>query len=132
MNQSLRALCLLLCFAGLWTTGCNNNGNKNNDQQAAALHRPPFAPLTDSLSGDKVADKAGLYFRRAELLSRNNLHELALKDYQQAWKLNPDELTGFHYPSTLSILGQTPHPPPLLHNSQQNFPSRSSFPPLLQ
>ena len=125
MNQSLRTLCLLLCFSGLWTAGCDNIGNNNNDQQAAVLHRPPFAPLTDSLSGDKVGDKAGLYFRRAELLSRNNLHELALKDYQQSWKLHPDELTGSRYASTLSILGQTGQAIRLLQDCRQKFPSGS-------
>lgn len=125
MNLSLRTLCLLLCLAGLWTTGCMNNESKNNDQQAAVLHRPPFASLTDSISVDKAADKAGLYFRRAELLSRSNLHELALKDYQQSWKLNPNEVTGFRYASTLSILGQTGQAIRLLQDCRQKFPSAS-------
>jgi tetratricopeptide (TPR) repeat protein len=131
MNNSLRTLSLLLCFVGLWTAGCNNNGGKNNDQQAAVLYRQPFAPLTDSLSTDKAGDKAGLYFRRAELLARNNLHELALKDYQQSWKLDPNEETGFRYASTLSILGQIGQAIRLLQDCQQKFPSNPSFPSLL-
>jgi tetratricopeptide (TPR) repeat protein len=131
MNVSLRILCVLFGLTGLWTAGCNNNGSKSNDQQSAVLARPPFAPLTDSLSMDKVPDKAGIYFRRAELLSRNNLHELAAKDYQLSWKLNPDELTGLRYASTLSILGQTAQAIRLLKDCEQKFPASSSFPTLL-
>ncbi|HEY4290993.1 MAG TPA: tetratricopeptide repeat protein [Puia sp.] len=131
MNKSLWTLCLLFCFAGFWTAGCNNNGSDNNDQQAAVLHRQPFLPLTDSLSRNQAGDKAGLYFRRGELLARNNLHELALKDYQQSWKLNPNELTGLRYASTLSILSQTGQAIKLLQDCQQKFPSNTSFPSLL-
>lgn len=127
MNNSLRTLCLLFCFGGLWTAGCNNNGNKDNDQQSAILHQQPYSPLTDSLSLNTPVDKADLYFRRAELLARNNLHELALKDYQQSWKLSPDEVTGFRYASTLSILGQTGQAIQLLQDCQQKFPSNTTF-----
>ena len=126
MNRSLRAICLLLCFAGPWVAGCNNHGN-NNDKQDAVLSRLPYASLTDSLSGDKVTDKAGLYFRRAELLSRNNLHELAVRDYRRSWDLQPDELTGFRYASTLAIIGQMTPAIRLLQDCQQRFPDNTSF-----
>jgi len=131
MNNSLRTLCLLFCFAGLWIAGCNNNSTSKNDQQTAVLHRQPFLPLTDSLSQSNAGDKAGLYFRRGELLARSNLHELALKDYQQSWKLAPEEFTGFRYASTLSILGQTGQAIRLLQDCQQKFPANTSFSSLL-
>ncbi|MBS1659427.1 MAG: tetratricopeptide repeat protein [Bacteroidetes bacterium] len=128
MKQSLQALLFLLCL-GHWITGCNNNTNKN--QEAAALNRPPYAPLTDSLSNASTADKPGLYFRRAELLSRNNLHELATKDYQNSWELKPDELTGYRYASTLSILGQSNQAVRLLQDCQKKFPDNPAFSSLL-
>ena len=100
MNQSLRNLLTMLwigcAIAGI--QGCNNNNNNPDDKKAqeisAALHRPPFSPLTDSLDQHQGTDMAGLYFRRAELLSRNDLHELAADDYQKSWDLRPDEVTG--------------------------------------
>src|SRR5882757_1040955 len=106
MNQPFRTLFILFCFSGFLTTGCNNPGNKKDEDQAAFLHNPPFASITDSIrrASPGKADsstRAELYFRRAELLSRNNLHELAAADYQMAWGLKPDEATGLRYSSTL-------------------------------
>lgn len=130
MNKSLRACSLLLCLSGMWMTSCNNNANRT-DQLATVLKRPPYAPLTDSLNNDKGEGKAGLYFRRAELLSRNNLHELAQKDYESSWKLQPDELTGFRYASNLTITGQLPQAIRLLKDCVQKYPGNSAFPAML-
>ena len=89
--------------------GCHNNNHDDKKAQevSAVLHRPPFGPLTDSLDQHQGDDVAGLYFRRAELLSRNDLHELAADDYQKSWGLRPDEVTGLRYASTLTIIGHT-------------------------
>ena len=133
MNVSLRTLCLLfgITIIGCPIAGCHNNQNKDDDQQAAILSHPPYSSLTDSLSKDKVTDKAGIYFRRAELLSRNNLHELAVKDYQRSWEIVPDEYTATRYASTLAILGQTSQAIRLLTDCQQRFPGNPSFPAML-
>lgn len=116
-------------------SGCHDHQNKeatSKDQEAAAvLHRFPFAPLTDSLDQHEGTDTAGLYFRRAELLSRNNLPELAVNDYRQSWDLRPDEAAGLRYASTLTILGQTAKAIQLLQDCHQKFPSNSSFPEML-
>ncbi len=112
------------------TISCNNQGRKEDDQ-AAVLHRPPFAPLTDSLLQAKNAGAAGLYFRRAELLSRNNFHELAAEDYRRSWDLSPEELTGFRYASTLSIIGQPDRAVQLLQDCEKKYPSNPSFPSML-
>ena len=99
MKHFLRTLFLLAAAAGP-LAGCHNDGNKKADEQAAVLHSPPFAALTDSLLSVKDNDAAGLYFRRAELLTKANLHELAAADYHRSWEINPDELTGYRYAST--------------------------------
>jgi tetratricopeptide (TPR) repeat protein len=131
MNQPFRTLFILVFLTGFLTTGCNNPGNKKDDE-AAVLHNPPFASLTDSIhqAGPGKADsstRAELYFRRAERLSRNNLHELAAADYQMAWGLKPDEATGLRYSSTLSIIGQTQKVIQLLKECHRLFPSNSAF-----
>ena len=123
MNVSLRNLSLLFGIIGCCIAGCHNKKAGQDDQQAAILSHPPYASLTDSLSRDKVTDKASIYFRRAELLSRNNLHELAVKDYQRSWEMVPDEYTATRYASTLVILGQTSQAIHLLTDCQQRFPS---------
>jgi tetratricopeptide (TPR) repeat protein len=132
MNQPFRTLFILVCFSGFLTSGCNNPGNKKDEDQAAFLHNPPFASITDSIrrAGPGKADtatRAELYFRRAELLSRNNLHELAAADYQMAWGLKPDEATGLRYSSTLSITGQTQKAIQLLKECRHRFPSNTGF-----
>src|ERR1700761_7801653 len=106
MNNTPRTLFLLICCAALLNTGCNNHDNKKEDGQAAILHQMPFAPVTDSIDRAKDNRTAGLYFRRGELLSRANKHELAAEDFKRSWDLAPEELTGFRYASTLAIIGQ--------------------------
>jgi tetratricopeptide (TPR) repeat protein len=131
MKQFLRSLSLVICCAGLLTTGCNNGSDTKEKTAAIVLSRPPYALLTDSLRDAKGPASAGLYFRRADLLSRNNQHELAAKDFKSSWELQPDEMTGFRYASTLSIIGQTEQAIRLLKDCQRRFPSNSTFPDML-
>jgi len=131
MNRSFRTLLLLVSSTGILISGCKTPGHKKDDE-AAVLHNPPFASITDSIrqAGPGKTDsstKAELYFRRAERLSRNNLHELAAADYQMAWELNPDEATGLRYSSALSITGQTEKAIRLLTECRQRFPSNAGF-----
>jgi tetratricopeptide (TPR) repeat protein len=111
--------------------GCTNPGNKQEEARQAILHRPPFAPLTDSLLQHKSTDEAGLYFRRAELLSHNDQHELAAGDYSKSWDLQPAEMTGFRYASTLTIIGQTAKAIQLLQDCRKKFPANTAFPGML-
>jgi tetratricopeptide (TPR) repeat protein len=122
---------LFLVIGALLMTGCSNNSDTQTDQQAAVLHHPPYAPLTDSLARAKGDDAAGLYFRRGELLSHNNLHELAAEDYRRSWELRPAEETGFRYASTLSIIGQADRAIRLLKECEKNFPADPAFPSML-
>ena len=111
--------------------GCTNPGNKQEEARQAILHRPPFAPLTDSLLQHNSTDEASLYFRRAELLSHNDQHELAADDYDHSWDLQPEEMTGFRYASTLTILGKTGKAIQLLQDCRKKFPANTAFPGML-
>jgi tetratricopeptide (TPR) repeat protein len=111
--------------------GCTNPGNKQEEARQAILHSPPFAPLTDSLLQHKSTDEASLYFRRAELLSHNDRHELAADDYSKSWDLQPAEMTGFRYASTLTIIGQTAKAIQLLQDCRKKFPANTAFPGML-
>jgi len=130
MNHSLQSLFVAACCACLLSTGCNNQGDANGER-SAILNYPPYAALTDSIRQAKGPNAAGLYFRRAELLSRNNKHELAADDYRQSWQINPDEATGFRYASTLSIIGQTNKAIRVLEDCRRRYPSNTAFPSML-
>ena len=125
------ALSIMVSLA-LMLSSCSDSPAKN-DESAAILKQPPFAVLTDSIREAKSAssEAARLYFKRAEQLSQNNLHELALADYRKSWELQPAESTGLQYASTLSILGQTDAAIRLLQKCREQFPSNANFSNLL-
>ncbi len=135
MNQSfkssLRRLCLIGCCAGIFFLSCKGPKEKKDNDIDSILQRPPFAALTDSIRQTAPDSAASLYLRRADLLSRNNLHEIATEDYKKAWTLRPEEETGLRYASTLSITGRTDEAIKLLQECLKKFPSNSSFPSLL-
>jgi tetratricopeptide (TPR) repeat protein len=130
MKRFAWTLSLAVALLGSWTTGCNNHSEKQ-DKQTAILHHAPYLPITDSLDRAKGDEAAGLYYRRAELLSHNNLHELAVDDYRHAWDLRPDEMTGFRFATTLSIIGQADRAAQLLKDCEKKFPDNPSFPAML-
>lgn len=131
MNKSLGTALLLICYMVISGTACKGPADKEDTASGAVLKQPPFARLTDSILQTKTADAAGLYLRRGELLSRNNLHELAVEDYKRSWELAPQETTGLHFASTLTILGRTDNAISLLKECIQKFPENTSFPGLL-
>jgi len=126
MNNVLRTLFLAMCCSGLLCAGCNNQDNGNNDR-TAILHHTPYAALTDSIRQANGPSAASLYFKRAELLSRNNKHELAADDYRHSWQLDPNEMTGLRYASTLSIIGQINPAIQLLQDCRRRYPSNLNF-----
>lgn len=141
MNRSRRSPIFILpaiSFAiltiglGIFFVACKGPADKNDDG-TAILEHPPFATLTDSIRQSKSApgETAALYLRRGDLLSQNNLHELAADDYRRSWELQPAEITGVHYASALSILGHTDAAIRLLQNCREKFPSNTSFPGML-
>ena len=117
----------LLLSIGLLMTACNGHDKNAGKEAASILKNPPYAALTDSIRRSGGEEKAGLYYRRAELLSRNDLHELAAADFQKAWELHPDEATGLRYASTLTIISQLQDAIRLLKECRQKFPANQSF-----
>ena len=96
---------------------------KDADRTAILTH-PPYSTLTDSIQNHLGADQAGLYFKRAELLSHNNQHELAATDYGRSWDLRPDEGTAARYAATLTIIGQLGRPSIFCKTAAEKFPVR--------
>jgi len=130
-DQSLRNLLILFCCAIAGLTACNGSGNGSDVDRAAILTLPPYSFLTDSIQHHLSTDQAGLYFRRAELLSHNDQHELAAADYSRSWDLRPDEMTAARYASTLTILGRTGKAIRFLQDCRQKFPANTNFPAML-
>lgn len=130
-DHSLRTLFVSFCCVLVGMTACNGSGNGGGADRSAILTLPPYALLTDSLRHQLSADQAGLYFRRAELLSHNDQHELAAADYGRSWDLRPDEMTGERYASTLTIIGQTGKAIRFLKECRQKFPANTNFPAML-
>jgi tetratricopeptide (TPR) repeat protein len=129
MNKPKKLIFIFLFFTGLGLTVCRSPTNKLPDDPEAILARLPFAPITDSLR--KFPENAELYFRRAEMLSKNDFHEIALDDYKKSWSLSPIEETGLRYASELSISGRPADVVLLTQQAISIFPSNREFKRLL-
>ncbi|HZE86141.1 MAG TPA: tetratricopeptide repeat protein [Puia sp.] len=133
MNKSsgpgsfLLPLCRIGLIAGILFLSCKGPHNRKDAGNESILAMPPFVSLTDSIRHSDPGGLAGLYFRRAELLSKNNFHEIAANDYQRSWELRPEENTGLRYAATLSITGRTVDAVSLLQDCLKKFPGNSSF-----
>lgn len=73
-------------LAALIFASCNDEDATPIDE---ALSSAPYAPITDSIKKDP--SNADLYFRRAVLLNRNDLPELAVADFRKAWERTKEE-----------------------------------------
>lgn len=118
----------ILIFS-VFSGGCNGSGNKDGDEASALLQNLPYTALSDSIR--RFPGNAGLYFRRAILLSQNKAHELALADYKKSWELAPNEETGLRYAAGLSITGRPVEKIRLLQDCIQKFPNEPAFERLL-
>jgi tetratricopeptide (TPR) repeat protein len=117
----------LVCLALTFVYSCDTPATKKEKEIEKILGHFPYAPITDSIRQAPPAQQAALYFRRAELLARNDLHELAALDFNRSWKLQPDETTGFRYASTLSIIGHTGEAISLLEDCHRRYPANTGF-----
>ena len=89
------------------------------------LEKAPFAALTDSISNNRK--DAGIYFRRGELLSQNNQHELAYSDYKKSWELQTDENTAIAYVANMFMLGKSDEALSFLKVCVRKFPNNPLF-----
>jgi len=129
MKKEGRLIFLILFCQGLLLSGCRNSSEKKEGDTESILENPPYSAITDSIR--KFPDDAALYFRRAELLSKNNIHEIAIGDYKKSWELDPEETTGLRFASDLSIAGRPQDAMKFLQNAVQHFPSSKEFKRLL-
>ncbi|HLK30576.1 MAG TPA: tetratricopeptide repeat protein [Puia sp.] len=118
----------ILVLAILGSAACNFSDKKKNNADDV-LNQPPFATLTDSIK--RFPDNALLYFKRAELLSQNNFHEVANSDYKKSWELKEDAQIALRYASNLSIIGKEKEAIQLLQSCIQKFPDENGFKRLL-
>jgi len=109
----------VLSFCVIVLAACNNNTDKN------ILATTPFAGITDSI--ERFPKNADLLFRRAELLSQNNQHEMATADYKKAWELNPREDIAMGYISNLFLTDQPQKAVALLEEASKKFPGNPEF-----
>ncbi|HEV8282768.1 MAG TPA: tetratricopeptide repeat protein [Chitinophagaceae bacterium] len=68
-------------------TNCGNNNDSSPYEEL--LSRPPYANLTDSIHQNSSDPE--LYYRRGNLLFKNNNNPPALADFRKAWSLNKNE-----------------------------------------
>lgn len=78
---------LLICFTFISLLFACNNEEVSPYQ--ATLGNPPYKEITDSIKDDP--GNVALYARRGGMLNKNELPELALKDFKKAWELSGEE-----------------------------------------
>lgn len=81
----MHKLILALAFVTA-VTGC---GNTSGSEEEKILSQPPYDRISDSIQD--IPTDAGLYYRRGTLLYSNEQINLAKKDLQTAWQLQPRE-----------------------------------------
>ena len=123
LSKVLQGLLVISALAG----ACNQFDKKDGKVvlDKGILEKAPFAPLTDSV-GDYPKDP-GIYFRRGELLTQNNQHELAYLDYKKSWDLKTDENTAIAFISNMFMLGKTEEGLGLLKVCVRKFPANPVF-----
>jgi tetratricopeptide (TPR) repeat protein len=138
MNRPIFGVLPWLCGIGLLMSSafpsCTGRGGSASPGADSVLHHPPYSALTDSIGQAKISDPAGLaglYFRRGELLSQNNLHEMAGEDYRKSLDLHGDEATTLRYSQTLWITGHSNGAIRVLKEGMAKFPGNGNFPRLL-
>lgn len=114
-NSFIFGICLIVLAA------CGGSDQPAN----SLLNKAPYKGLTDSIA--RFPDDADLYKKRAVLLSLNNKHELATADYQQAWKMAPDENTGQEFVANLLLVNQPLEAVALLKECTIKFPENPEF-----
>ncbi|HYE56101.1 MAG TPA: tetratricopeptide repeat protein, partial [Chitinophagaceae bacterium] len=112
--NTLRWLAAIILLAG-----CNTN------ERHSVLDAPPFASITDSI--EKFPKRADLLLRRAELLSQHNEHELAYRDFRDAYTLDSSEYVTLSYISNLFLINKPNEAVELLESGTRRFPDNPDF-----
>jgi tetratricopeptide (TPR) repeat protein len=115
----------LLFFLSVCCCGCGLLGDKTGTDFSELLTAAPYKPVTDSIN--KNPSDAGLFLRRAALLTQNNHHDIAYYDYKKSWELKETESTAIAYASNLFITGKTKDAVELLKKCMQQYPANTEF-----
>jgi tetratricopeptide (TPR) repeat protein len=126
MEKFLKSSFVLFAAGIISGSACNM---PEHDRKDDVLKNPPYATLSDSIK--QFPDNAGLYARRAELLTQHNRHEIAYIDFKKSWELQPAEQTALEYASNLSITGKAAEEEKLLMDCMGQFPADREFKRLL-
>ena len=113
---------LTLCITG---AGCNLAGNSSANGFNEILQQAPYKSVSDSI--EKNPANAGLYLRRAELLTQNNQHDIAYYDYKKSWQLQPSETAALLYTSNLFLTGRSKDAIDLLQQCTKQYPGNTEF-----
>jgi tetratricopeptide (TPR) repeat protein len=106
-------------------TGCGGSDNTNVNRESDILKRPAFAAINDSIRQDPK--NAGLYLRRAVMLSQVDAHEDANADYKKSWEINPTKESALQYAANLGILGKPAERLKFLQECIRKFPNIPEF-----
>lgn len=124
--MSMRLIFLYFSLlAGL--SRCSNSTEK--EQQSGIdtdlFNRPPFAAISDSIAADPK--NAGLYLRRAELLTANTQYSMAAADLETAWKISPSENLGERRVNNLFLQGKSEEGIMLLKTLMSRYPDNHNL-----
>jgi tetratricopeptide (TPR) repeat protein len=111
-------LLIVFLFAGM--ISC-----KDSDTADDLLLRAPYKGVTDSI--ERFPSNAELYLQRGLLLSQNNLHELAHRDYKKAFEIQPDERVTLIYVANLLMVNKVKQAVDLLRESIKRYPQNQEF-----
>ena len=111
----------------LITVVCSCNMTANNPANGfnETFQQPSFKPISDSI--EKSPSDAGMLLRRAELLTQNNLHDIAYYDYKKSWQLQPSEESALLFVSNLFLTGRNKDAVELLKKCIPLYPSNAAF-----
>jgi tetratricopeptide (TPR) repeat protein len=117
---------VVIIFSLLTISSCNllDDGQELNSEKV--LRKPPYSNLSDSIK--RFPDDAALYLKRADLLMQYKHRELAVKDYEKAWTIQPDEVTAMRYTAGLFMSGREKQAIDLLTECMKKFPDNTEFP----
>lgn len=99
-------------------------GGKDTNRFEELLQQPPYKTYTDSIK--KEPKRAALYFTRAGLLTTAHETEAALADFEKAWQLEPNDMYGWAYGSTLINLQRYDSAINVLKKAAIQFPNSLS------
>jgi tetratricopeptide (TPR) repeat protein len=107
-------------------SSCNLLDSGDEANAKSILQNPPFESLSDSI--EQNPDDVTLYLKRADRLMENKHLELAVKDYEKAWKMQPDEFTALRYTAGLFMSGREKQAIDLLRDCMEKYPDNTEFP----